>query len=110
MHLLFLLSLGIINGTLYYNDAKELKKEYEYTVTTTKDLENKVFCTIKGHRKEEAKDGTVKYYYFKVGSGRQLASLFLFLNPIISLHSLLPRIACVYSRSYPATGFLLEIV
>lgn len=86
------------------------------TVTTTKDSdsENKpeVFCTIKGQRKEEAKDAsgtvTVKYYYFKVGC--QLASDFLFLNPIILLHSLLPRIACVYSRTYSATGFLLENV
>jgi len=58
---------GLINGTLYYNDAKKLKNEYTYSVTSTKDSDNKVFCTIKGHREKRAKNGTVKHYYFKVG-------------------------------------------
>ncbi|KAF9470073.1 hypothetical protein BDN70DRAFT_902408 [Pholiota conissans] len=56
---------GLINGTLSYNDAKELKGEYTYSVTSTKDSDNKVFCTIKGHREKNAHDGTVKYYKFK---------------------------------------------
>ncbi|KAF8233739.1 hypothetical protein L208DRAFT_1265438 [Tricholoma matsutake] len=87
----------LINGTLYYNDTKELKKEYTYTVNSTKDLDNKVFCTIRGRRQKTAKDGMVKHYIFEVGC--QLASPSLFLNPIISLYSLLPLIASVHSRS-----------
>ncbi|KJA23789.1 hypothetical protein HYPSUDRAFT_54216 [Hypholoma sublateritium FD-334 SS-4] len=61
-------NLGLINGTLYYNDAKELKNEYTYNVTSTKDSDNKVFCTIKGQREKITSNGTVIYYFKFVAS------------------------------------------
>jgi len=80
----------------FYKQNKDTSKinifiKPKCTITSTKDLDNRIFCTMEGHRGKKVKDGTVEFYNFKVGC--LLASPFLFLNPIISLHSFLAWIA-----------------